>query len=75
MNWIFFKTLLEVVVDEFYMKLLNILKSAPDEHTRILIDMVSRGEETTEVRLYDGATDYGSLVDLIFEHEKVITWW
>ncbi len=57
------------------MKLLHILKSAPDERTRILMDIVSQGEEATEVSLYDEATDYSELVDLIFEYEKVITWW
>ena len=57
------------------MKLLHILKSAPDESTRILLDTVSKGEETTEIRIYDETTDYGELIDLIFEHEKVITWW
>ena len=57
------------------MRLLHILKSIPDERTRTLMDIVSRGEETTEVRLYDEATDYGKIVDLIFENDKVITWW
>jgi hypothetical protein len=57
------------------MKLLHILKSAPDERTRTLMDIISQGEETTEVSLYDETTDYSRLVDLIFEHEKVITWW
>ena len=57
------------------MKLLHILKSAPDERTRTLIDIISQGEETTEVSLYDEATDYGRLVDLIFENDKVISWW
>jgi sulfur transfer complex TusBCD TusB component (DsrH family) len=57
------------------MKLLHILKSAPDERTRTLIDIISQGEEATEVRLYDDATDYRGLVDLMFENDKVITWW
>ena len=57
------------------MKLLNILKSAPDERTRTLMGIVSQGEEATEVSLYNEATDYSKLVDLIFENEKVITWW
>jgi sulfur transfer complex TusBCD TusB component (DsrH family) len=57
------------------MELLHILKSTPDEHTRTLMDIVSQGQEATEVSLYDGATDYSRLVDLIFEYEKVITWW
>jgi hypothetical protein len=57
------------------MKLLHILKSSPDECTRILMDIISQSEETTEVSLNDEATDYGKLVDLIFENDKVITWW
>ncbi len=57
------------------MKLLYILKSAPDEHTRTLMDILSQGEETTEIRLYDDDGDYGRLVDLIFENDKIITWW
>jgi hypothetical protein len=57
------------------LKLLHILKSVPDERTRTLIEIVSQGEEATEVSLYDEATDYSRLVDLIFEYEKVITWW
>jgi hypothetical protein len=57
------------------MKLLHILKSAPDEQTRTLMDIISKGEEATEVSLYDEFTDYGEIVDLIFEFDKVITWW
>jgi hypothetical protein len=57
------------------MKLLHILKTVPDGRTRTLIDIVSQGEEAREVNLYDEATDYRRLVDLIFEYEKVITWW
>ena len=57
------------------MKLLHILKSPPDERTRTLMDIISQGEEMTEVNLNDEATDYGKLVDLIFENDKVITWW
>ena len=57
------------------MKLLHILKSEPDERTKTLMEIVSQGEEVTEFGLYDEDVDYGKLVDLIFEHEKVITWW
>jgi hypothetical protein len=57
------------------MKLLHILKSSPDDLTRTLIDIISQGEETTEVSLYDETIDYGRLVDLIFENDKVISWW
>ena len=57
------------------MKLLNILKSEPDENTRAFIEILSEGEEATEFSLYEEAADYEKLIDMIFEHDKVITWW
>ena len=57
------------------MKLLHILKSEPDEQTKTLIESLSQGGEATEFGLYDEAADYGKLIDLIFKHKKVITWW
>ena len=57
------------------MKLLHILKSEPDERARTLMDILSEGEEATEFILYEEAADYEKLIDMIFEHEKVITWW
>jgi hypothetical protein len=57
------------------MKLLHILKSDPDENTRTLMEILSEGEEATEFSLYEDAADYGKLIDMIFEHDKVITWW
>jgi len=57
------------------MKLLHILKSEPDEQTKTLMESLSQGGEATEFGLYEGAVDYGKLIDLIFEHKKVITWW
>ena len=57
------------------MKLLHILKSDPDENTRTFIEILSEGEEATEFSLYEEAADYEKLIDMIFEHDKVITWW
>jgi hypothetical protein len=57
------------------MKLLHILKSEPGEHARALMDIFSEGEEATKFGLYEEAADYEKLIDMIFEHEKVITWW
>ena len=57
------------------MKLLHILKSEPDENARTMMDILSEGEEATEFSLYEEAADYEKLIDMIFEHEKVITWW
>ncbi|UCB47930.1 MAG: hypothetical protein JSW56_12265 [Deltaproteobacteria bacterium] len=57
------------------MKLLHILKSDPDENTRTLMQILSEGEEATEFSLYEESADYGKLLDMIFGHDKVITWW
>jgi hypothetical protein len=57
------------------MKILHILKSEPDRNTKTLMDIVSEGEETTVFKLYEDGTDYEKLIDLIFEHEKTISWW
>jgi hypothetical protein len=57
------------------MKLLHILKSEPDEQTRTFMDILSEGEEATEFSLYEDAADYGKLIDMIFEYDRVITWW
>lgn len=57
------------------MKLLHILKSEPDQNTKILIDIISEGEEITIFPLYTDDPDYEKLIDLIFEHDKIISWW
>ncbi|MBW1735584.1 MAG: hypothetical protein JRJ09_17555 [Deltaproteobacteria bacterium] len=57
------------------MKLLHILKTEPDETTTTLKGVLSQGRETTEFPLYDGEPDYEKLIDLIFEHDEVISWW
>jgi len=57
------------------MKTLHILKSEPDDSTRILIDSMSQAEETVLFRMYDENTDYEKLLELIFEYDKTVTWW
>ena len=57
------------------MKVLHILKSEPDENTRSLVEIVSEGEEAIQFGLFEEGADYEKLIDMIFEHEKVITWW
>lgn len=58
------------------MKTLHILKTEPDDNTNALISVLDmpHGQESTVIRL-DDSTDYEELIDIIFEHEKVITWW
>ncbi len=57
------------------MKILHILRSEPDDQIRELIRSMSEGDEIKEVKLYEGSIDYNELVELIFNHEKVVSWW
>jgi hypothetical protein len=57
------------------MKLLNILRSKPEEQVRRLVQEISKGKEAREVPLYDGKVDYDRLVKDIFEADRVICWW
>jgi len=57
------------------MKILHILKTPPDDTTRLLKGIVSEGQDNTEISLYEGQPDYERLIDLIFENEQVISWW
>ena len=57
------------------MKLLNIVKSEPDNTTQLFIEAVSEGRETSLFKLYDESPDYDALIDAIFEHDRVISWW
>lgn len=34
-----------------------------------------QGEEATLFEFYDEEADCEKLIDLIFEHEKIISWW
>ena len=57
------------------MKILHIHRSEPDEPTKTLIEILSEGEEAMVYNLYDEGADYERLIDLIFNHDKVVTWW
>ncbi len=57
------------------MKVLNILKSEPDETVEKLTEELSSMNETTVAVLYAGDVDWSALVDEIFIHDKVICWW
>jgi len=57
------------------MKTLHILKTEPDKNTRTLMDILSRDQDVTSFALYEGEPDYGKLIDLIFENDKVVSWW
>ena len=57
------------------MKILHILKSEPDENTRRLMKILSEGNETSEFPLYGQSVDYDRFLDLVFENDRVISWW
>jgi hypothetical protein len=57
------------------MKVLHILKSEPDEITKILMEPLSETNHNQRFLMYEGATDYDKLVKLVFESDKVICWW
>lgn len=57
------------------MKFLHILRSEPDDVSRLLIQGLSNGGAGKEVHLYDGPVDYARLVDDIFASDRVICWW
>ncbi len=59
------------------MKILHILKTEPENNTKTLMASLgeSQGKETSVFALYDEQADYEKLIDLIFEHDKIISWW
>ena len=57
------------------MKLLHILKSEPDNNTQTLMDILSEGNQAQQFPLYESNPEYEKLLDLIFEHDQVISWW
>lgn len=57
------------------MKLLHIFRSKPTKEVLLLAETLSEENETTRFPLYEGSVDYDRLVELIFSHDKVISWW
>ena len=57
------------------MKILNVYRSAPDDTTKKLVDIVSEGREESNFDLNVDSPDYGKLVDMIFDADQTICWW
>ena len=60
------------------MKLLYLYRFKPTEateKTKKLVDVVSKDNEVKEYRLYEDNPDYDKVVDMIWEADKVISWW
>lgn len=57
------------------MKLLHVLRSKPNDEVKHLIRILSEGKESRVFELYRADTNYDELIDLVFEYDKVVTWW
>jgi len=56
------------------MSTLHILRSEPDEQVREFIEAVNP-EESKTIGLFEDPTNYDDLVEEIFSHDHVISWW
>jgi hypothetical protein len=56
-------------------KVLEVLKSEPDDNVKKIIDIHSKDNDVKVVKLYEGEPDYATLVEDIFSYDKVICWW
>ncbi len=57
------------------MKVLHVLKSEPDNVIKTLMNASSEGNDVQQFELFANDVDYDKLVELIFENDKVISWW
>ena len=57
------------------MKILHILRTEPDETVENLIKTSTNGDQAKTAELFQGDIDWSGLVDDIFSHDKVISWW
>ncbi len=57
------------------MKILHILRTEPDETVDNFIKTSTNGDQAKTAELYKSDIDWFCLVDDIFTHDKVISWW
>jgi hypothetical protein len=55
-------------------KILHIVKKAPDASTKKIIELQAVGNEVKTIELYKGSVSYEKLVADVFSHDKVICW-
>ena len=56
------------------MKILHILKKAPDASTRRIIETHAVSHKVKTVELYKGGVSYDKLVADVFAYDKVFCW-
>jgi uncharacterized membrane protein YvbJ len=57
------------------MKILYILRTQPDVTVEKFMQTVTNGDQSQVRKLYEDKIDWSKLVDDIFDHDKVISWW
>ena len=57
------------------MKVLNIVRSTPDDFVKKFIETFSEDKGNKVIPLFEGDVDWSSLIDEIFSHDKIICWW
>jgi hypothetical protein len=57
------------------MRILNIIRTEPDDTTKTFVEGFSKDEESKNILLYEGNIDWAALVDDIFSYDKIICWW
>lgn len=56
------------------MKILHILKKAPDESTKKIIAVHAAGHQVKSIELFKGDVSYDALIAEVFNHDKVFCW-
>lgn len=56
------------------MKILYIVKNAPDASTKTIMAVQSAGNQVKTIDLAKGGVDYDKLVADVFSHDKVFCW-
>ncbi len=56
------------------MKILHILKKAPDASTRKIIEVHAAAHQVKTIELFKGAVPYDQLIADVFAHERVFCW-
>ena len=57
------------------MKLLNVYRSAPNDDTKKLVEIVSEGREVESFDLNVESPDYNALMDKVYAADQTICWW
>ena len=57
------------------MRILNIIRTEPDDTTNTFVEEFSKDEDSKKIALYEENIDWAALVDDIFSYDKIICWW